>query len=438
MGRISKWKRLGIFALLGLLLSWMVSCSAGPPNSEAESGTQEVEFWTMQLQPEFTDYFNQLIATFESENPETKVRWVDVPWADMQSKILTAVSAGTAPDVVNLNPDFAAQLAGLNAWLDLGDKISPEQQQQYLPKIWEAGTLDGKSFGIPWYLTTSVTIYNQQLLEQAGIPLPAAEDTEWEQVSTYENLAEVARAVNDETGKYAFFVTFVPEDSAEVLQSFAQMGVQLVDEEGQAAFNTPEGRAAFQYWVDLYKDGLLPREVLTQGHRRAIELYQSGEVALLSSSPHFLETVATNAPAIAQVSGVAPQITGSTGAKSVAVMNLVIPQSTDQPDAAVKFALFVTNNENQLAFAKAANVLPSTVEALKDGYFTALPAEVTPPDRARVVSASQMEDAQVLLPQIKDVKKLQGIIYDNLQAAMLDQKTVEQAIADAESEWNNR
>ncbi|NJO51842.1 MAG: sugar ABC transporter substrate-binding protein [Leptolyngbyaceae cyanobacterium RM2_2_4] len=438
MGRISKWKRLSIFALLGLLLSWMVSCSAGTTNSEAESGTQEVEFWTMQLQPEFTDYFNQLIASFESENPGTTVRWVDVPWADMQSKILTAVSAGTAPDVVNLNPDFAAQLAGLNAWLDLGDKISPEQQQQYLPKIWEAGTLDGKNFGIPWYLTTSVTIYNQQLLEQAGISPPAADDTEWEQVSTYENLAEVARQVREATGKYAFFVTFVPEDSAEVLQSFTQMGVQLVNEQGQAAFNTPEGLAAFQYWVDLYKDGLLPREVLTQGHRRAIELYQSGEVALLSSSPHFLETVATNAPAIAEVSGVAPQITGSTGAKSVAVMNLVIPQSTDQPDAALKFALFVTNNENQLTFAKAANVLPSTVEALKDGYFTDLPAEVAPPDRARMVSASQMEDAQVLLPQIEDVKQLQGIIYDNLQAAMLDQKTVEQAIADAESEWNNR
>jgi putative chitobiose transport system substrate-binding protein len=48
------------------------------------------------------------------------VRWVDIPWADMQSKILTAVAAGTAPDVVNLNPDFAAQLASKNAWLPSG------------------------------------------------------------------------------------------------------------------------------------------------------------------------------------------------------------------------------------------------------------------------------------------------------------------------------
>jgi len=30
------------------------------------------------------------------------------------------------------------------------------------------------------------------------------------------------------------------------------------------------------------------------------------------------------------------------------------PRDTRQPDAALKFALFVTNNENQLGFAKAA------------------------------------------------------------------------------------
>ena len=43
----------------------------------------------------------------------------------MESKILTAVSAKTAPDVVNLNPDFAAQLASRNAWLNLDEQEFP-------------------------------------------------------------------------------------------------------------------------------------------------------------------------------------------------------------------------------------------------------------------------------------------------------------------------
>lgn len=304
--RSRRWKQLGIFAIVGLLLSWIVSCSTGNIGTEAgqsTSGNQEIEFWTMQLQPQFTEFFQSLIGTFETENPSIKVRWVDVPWSAMESKILTAVSAKTAPDVVNLNPDFASQLATRNAWLDLDAKVPADVRSTYLPNIWKASTLNGKSFGIPWYLTTRLTIYNTNLLQQAGISKPP---------TTYADLAQEARQVKEKTGKYAFFTTFIPEDSAEVLESFVQMGVPLLDSQGKAAFNTPEGKAAFQYWVDLYKNGLLPREVLTQGHRHAVELYQAGETALLASGPEFLKTIATNAPAIAQVSASAPQITGST------------------------------------------------------------------------------------------------------------------------------
>jgi putative chitobiose transport system substrate-binding protein len=432
MIQVQKFKRLTIWALVGLLTSWIVSCSTGnvnPSTKQASSGAAKIEFWTMQLKPQFTDYFQSLIATFESQNSGIKVNWVDIPWAEMENKILTAVSAKTPPDVVNLNPDFASQLASRNAWLDLDTKVPNNVRSSYLPNIWKASTLNGKSFGIPWYLTTRLTIYNIDLLKQAGINKPPA---------TYTELAQVAQQIKDKTGKYAFFVTFVPQDSGEVLESFVQMGVTLVDAEGKAAFNSPQGKAAFQYWIDLYKKGLLPKEVLTQGHRHAIELYQSGETALLASGPEFLKQIANNAPAIAKASAIAPQITGDTGKKNVAVMNVVIPRDTKQPDAAVKFALFVTNDENQLAFAKQANVLPSTVKALSDSYFKNVSANASTIDKARAISASQMQQAEVLTPTLKNFNILQKAIYENLQAAMLGEKTVDKAVEDAAQEWNSR
>jgi putative chitobiose transport system substrate-binding protein len=188
----------------------------------------------------------------------------------------------------------------------------------------------------------------------------------------------------------------------------------------------------------LYKGGLLPQDVLVQGHRRAIELYQAGETSLLASGPQFLKAISENAPSIGAVSAAAPQITGETGKKTVAVMNLVVPRDSKRPDDAVKFALYVTNSQNQLAFAKAANVLPSTVEALQDGYFKNVPADAAAADRARVVSASGLTSAELLIPPLKDVKKLQKAIYDNLQAAMLDEKSVDQAVADAAKAWDQR
>ncbi|AFY32188.1 sugar ABC transporter substrate-binding protein [Calothrix sp. PCC 7507] len=432
MFKIQKFQKFTIWAMLGLLTSWIVSCSTGNVNTstkQASSGAANIEFWTMQLQPQFTGYFQSLIGTFESQNPGIKVNWVDIPWAAMENKILTAVSAKTPPDVVNLNPDFASQLAGRNAWLDLDTKVSPEIRSSYLPNIWKASTLNGKSFGIPWYLTTRLTIYNTDLLKQAGVSkIP----------STYAELALAAQQIKDKTGKYAFFVTFVPQDSGEVMESFVQMGVTLVDTDGKAAFNSPQGKAAFQYWVDLYKKGLLPKEVLTQGHRHAIDLYQGGETAFLASGPEFLKTIANNAPKIAQASAIAPQLTGDTGKKNVAVMNLIVPRESKQPEAAVKFALFVTNDDNQLAFAKAANVLPSTIKSLSNSYFKDVPANATTVEKGRIISAKQLQQAEILTPKLKDIKKLQKALYENLQAAMLGEKTVDKAVEDAAQQWNNR
>ena len=420
------WRRFGLFAAIGLILAGLMSCGS-PSGNQTDSGKPEVEFWTMQLQPKFTDYFNTLIEEFESENPEVSIKWVDVPWEAMQKKILTAVQSKTAPDVVNLNPDFASQLAGRNAWLNLNDSVSQQVRDQYLPNIWEASTLNDQSFGLPWYLTSRIAIYNQEIFEAAGLDKPP---------STFEELAVAAKAIREKTGKYAFFITAVPSDSGELMESMVQMGVKLVTPEGKAAFNSPEGKAAFAYWADLFKQGLLPREVLTEGHRRGIDLYQSGQIALLTSSPQFLGNIATNAPDIAKVSAPAPQITGSTGKINVAVMNLVIPKDTDQPEAALKFAQFVTNPNNQLAFAKAANVIPSTQASLADSYFSDVAETAKPEDKGRVVSAQQMTKAEVLIPTLKDIKQLQKILYENLQATMLEQKTVDQALTDAEVAWN--
>ncbi len=426
MHRFVKRRQLGIWCLLGFVVSWLISCNPGPPTAS----NQGLEFWTMQLQPKFTRYFTEIIKTFEQENPGVTVRWIDVPWEAMESKILTAVSAKTAPDVVNLNPNFASQLASRNAWLDLNTQISPDIQQQYLPKIWQASTLDGVTFGIPWYLTTRITLYNQALLSEANIKSPP---------KTFAELGEFAANFHNKTGKYAMFVTFVPGDSGEVLESLVQMGVQLVDEQGKAAFNTPEGIAAFSYWVDLYQKGLLPPEVLTQGHRHAIDLYQSGQTALLSSGAESLTSIENNAPTIAKVSAASPQITGKTGKKNVAVMNLIIPRDTDKPEDGVQFALFVTNTENQLEFAKQANVLPSTTEAV-NLYLEDLKqqSESTSIAQARQVSAMQLEEAEVLIPSMKNINQLQKIIYENLQAAMVQEKTVKQAVQDAAETWNNQ
>jgi putative chitobiose transport system substrate-binding protein len=413
------------YSSLSLLAGSIASCTGG----QKTGGGGTIEFWTMQLQPKFTSYFQDLIAKFEQANPGTTVKWVDVPWSGMESKILAAMQAKTAPDVVNLNPDFAAQLAAKNAWLELDSKLTNGESKQYLPGMWKANSLGDKSFGLPWYLTTNITIYNQDLFKKAGIAQPP---------KTYQELAQVAKQIKEKTGKYAFFTTLVPEDANDVLESLVQMGVELVNGSGQAAFNTAAGKAAFQYWVDLYKQGLLPKEILTQGHKQGMLLYQSGEIALLSAGAPAVNDIAKNAPKIAQVSAIAPQISGQTGKISVAVMNMVVPRSTKNPEAAVKFALFVTNAANQLAFANGSDTLPSQVQAIADYQAKISSGEKSALAQGKAISAGQLSKAEVLIPPMKDIGVLKKAIYENLQAAMVGEKTVEESIALAAKAWDGR
>jgi putative chitobiose transport system substrate-binding protein len=420
-----RWSRRRIIQTLPLF--WLGACASqtNQATSNQSNGKTKIVFWTMQLKPSFNEYMAALIANFTKANPTAEVEWVDVPWADMEQKILSAIASGTAPDVANLNPQFATKLAEKKALVDMQTAISSQDQALYFPNIWKANQLGGTTFGLPWYVSTDVTIYNRKLFTQAGLSHPP---------KTYEELAIAAQWLKLKTGKYAFMLTM---DGSQVLESMVQMGMELLKPDGKAGFNTPAGKTAFNYWVNLFDKKLIPRETLTEGHRKAIELYQAGELAVLITGPQFLQLVAQNAPDIAKVSDVSVQISGSTAKKSAAVMNVVVPKSSQSPELALKFATFLTNDVNQLSFSKVENSLPSTIKAASDPFFSELPNDATPYTKARIVSASQLLQSEVLIPPVKNLENLRKIIYEELQLAMLKQKSSDEAIANAAQRWDN-
>jgi putative chitobiose transport system substrate-binding protein len=250
-----------------------------------------------------------------------------------------------------------------------------------------------------------------------------------------------AEAVRRRTGRYALFVTVVPDDSAELLESLVQMGVTLLGPDQRAAFNSPAGRKAFAFWTDLYRRGLLPREVVSQGYRRAIELYQSGELAQVGSGAEFLRSIQTNAPQIAAATRPYPPIIGANGEANVAVMTLAIPRQSKVAGKAAEFSLFLTDAANQQRFAEQARVLPSSPVALQQ-LRRKIEAEqpANQPEalvqQARLLSADTLAQARVLVPASPGVKRLQAIVYTQLQRAMLGQVSSDAALAEAERQWN--
>ena len=393
----------------------------------------ELDLWTLQLAPKFNPYFADVLKAWLGQNPAAPVRWTDLPWGSVERKLLAAVYARTAPDVVNLNPPFAANLASKGGLTDLKPLLPADAAARYLPSVWQAcRDPDAGQIAVPWYLTVRLSLVNRQLLDAAGIAEPP---TRWAQIPDF------ARRIREQTGRYGLFITVVPDDSAEMLETLVQMGVTLLDAERRAAFNSPAGRAAFRFWTELYQQGLLPREVVSQGQRRAIELFQSGDLALAATGAEFLRSIQTNAPGVAAVTEAHPPLTGADGTANVALMTLAVPRQSTRAQEALNLALFLTGAANQARFAEQARVLPSSLEALA-AVRSALEREqpLTEQDQqirdARLLSAQTLKRARVLVPALPGIKRLQKIVYTQLQRAMLGQLGSDQALAAAAEEWD--
>ena len=243
---------------------------------QAALAAEQVRFWTMQLSPDNDAYVNGVIKSFEKAHPGIKIEWTDIPWAEMERKTLASLASGTAPDVANLNPQFASKLAEFGALADPERYLNAAQVAAFLPAAWRANRYNGKTFALPWYLNTSITLYNRDLLAHAGATVP----------TTLEQLVESARKVKQGTGSYAYFPAL---DGSSPLENMVAAGNALLRPDGcGAGFTGPGGARVFDIYRALYQDGLVPKNVVTEGHRKAVEMFLSGQVAMVSTGMQFL------------------------------------------------------------------------------------------------------------------------------------------------------
>ena len=132
--------------LLGAAAFGLAACAPRNPRSRA------LDLWTLQLAPKFNTYFRDVLGAWSRLHPGAPVRWTDLPWGSVERKLLAAVFARTAPDVVNLNPPFAANLASKGGLADLTPLLPADAAGRYLPSVWQAcRDPDAGQIAVPWY-----------------------------------------------------------------------------------------------------------------------------------------------------------------------------------------------------------------------------------------------------------------------------------------------
>ena len=377
-----------------------------------QEASNEVVFWTLQMS-DFSEYMNSVIENFEAQNPDIKIKWIDVPFSEGEKRTLASVLSDNPPDLVNLNPDFSAILAQKGAL----EEISEENTSQYLTEIVNSLKYNGKIYSLPWYATSAITIYNKNLLDKAGVQVP----------KTYKQIGQIAPIVKKKTGKYVFLPNLSENDT--MLKILNKYGVNSAE-----TINSEKSAEIFNFFKDMYAKDLIPKETVTQTHREALEKYMSENIAIFQSGANFLNMIKENAPSTYKNTDVAPQIVGDLGQNDFSLMNFVIPLRAKHKDEALKFALFLTNNDNQLALAKLTNIIVVNKQTLKNEFYTKYDKNDLL-SKARVISAKQLGKVQPVLKSERNQKEINTLINSAVQEILLNKNETSSVLDKVSKNW---
>lgn len=379
---------------------------------QKKQDNNEVVFWTLQMN-DFAPYINGVIKEFETENPNIKIKWVDVPFSEGEKRTLASVLSDNPPDLVNLNPDFSSTLAHKGAL----EEIPQEQTSQFNQEILNSLKTNGKIYSIPWYATSAITIYNKKLLNKAGIQIP----------KTYDEIEKYAPQVRKNTGAYIFLPNITENDTMlKILNKY--------DCANSDKINSTKSVEVFDKFRSMYSKDLMPKETVTITLQEALEKYMSENILLIGAGANFLNMIKENAPSTYANTDIAPQITGELGQNDFSLMNFVIPTRAKHKTEALKFALFLTNDKNQLELAKLTNVLAVNQKTLQNDFYTKYNSEDLI-SKARVISAKQLNKVQPVFKTQKGQKDINNIVNVAVQEILLGKNDTKKALNKVSKDW---
>ena len=400
------------FLLITIIVFLVILTAPYSSLKNKNTSKSEVIFWTLQMN-DFSDYMQNVIKEFETQNPDIKIKWIDVPFSEGEKRTLASVLSDNPPDLINLNPDFSATLAQKGTLYE----IPTDAVHEFNDEIIDSLKYNNKLYSIPWYATSAVTIYNKDLIEQSGIKIP----------ETYEELKNSAKTVREKTNAYIFLPNITENDT--MLKILNKYGINSYKN-----INSEKSKEVFELFKEMYEQNLIPKESITQTHREALEKYMSGNIVLFQAGANFLNMIKENAPSTYAVTDVAPQLTGELGQYDFSLMNFVIPLRAKHKDEALKFALFLTNEQNQLELAKLTNVISTNKKALQNDFYTKYD-EKDLMSKARVISAKQLNKIKPAMKSERNQKDINNIINTSVQEILLNKNQTDVILEKVSKDW---
>ncbi|MET3857983.1 MULTISPECIES: sugar ABC transporter substrate-binding protein [unclassified Rhizobium] len=309
------------------------------------SAAEKIEMW---VRSGIGDAFKKVVEAYNSSH-ENQVVATEVPFSELVQKYATAIAGGQAPDALSMDliytPAFAAagQLEDLSDWaksLPYFNSLSPSHVR--------LGTYDGKIYGLPLSVETSVFAWNKDLYKKAGLD-PEKAPTTWEEISAN---AEKIRKLGDDT--YGFYFSGGGCGGCMIF-TFTPLvwgaGADILSEDGKTAtLDTPQMRKAVGFYRDMVKKDLVPAGAASDNGSNFLS-FTNGKIGQQSLGAFAIGTLVTSHPDINFGVTLIPGVDGKPSSFAGGD-NFVITKGTKKIDAVKEFLEYIYSMDGQKVMAK--------------------------------------------------------------------------------------
>lgn len=265
-----------------LLIFVMLFSAAGCGPMASEDGSKEIKvaFWGS---PEEIEIITNSIKGWQTAHPDIKIVFEHTPYTGYDSKILTRIAGGAAPDIIATEVDYFVTFASKGVLEDLtpyADADPEFKKEDFFPSIYNRFMVQNRLFAIPRDVAPFACVfYNKKLFDEAGLAYPT---DDW----TWDDLLRMARALTkkDESGRivqYGFYgwawMNFIYGNGGALVDSVENPSKTLIDDP-----KSIEGLQFYSDLINLYK--VMPTPVALANLGMGIDLmFASGRLGMFLS-----------------------------------------------------------------------------------------------------------------------------------------------------------
>jgi len=424
--RAARLKRLGAVTAAVAVALAAGACGSGDSGDASSDGTVTLEFaqwWAPEL-PEGS--FDKLIADFEAQNPNIKVKLLSAPYASTKQQLVTAAASRTLPDVVGLDGAWVNDFAKQGAIADLTPLM--REANYDASQLASQVQVNGKTYMIPVVNFVYPLFVNQDLLSKAGVSAVP---------STRSEFLDAAKKISATGGNVKGWAlpldTAVPNGVQNDVMSWlwASGGSMLAD--GKPNLTSAPVKSTIEFIKSLNDAGVIVPGSLTMKEQDKVEKFTTGQVGMVIDSLAHINLIKKNNPDLKFTVAALPAEDGYTGQRGMpyASWGIGIANSSKHKAEAFKLVQFLLSQQTNAQLSTLANGFPGNKTAVPD-FSQSDPLFKTAFD---IYSQGYPANEFVGLPKSEDLMRS---FAEQLQLVLTGKQSVDDALAKSQEAWSSQ